>query len=257
MTRHYVSFMSAEAVSLMRRWSWITRLKLFCLSLRPSLMGEECNRSPDSFLWLVQTGFKRFGLHRLSTALTSALVDLRAGLGPKRPASHIMQYHCRQRKLRNQIFRHYKGHYCVNTRRVLKGEVRSRTAFLQVLNFKHENNHTDVNESLMNLKLNTCFVGLRLGHSLAKFSPWFFLTVQLGQPVPRHSLLQWWLMCNELVSHTTFKFFGKKRWVTTVEMQHWPKITGRLICCHLHPPFMLMNIEQICVTFTTVNHYSY
>lgn len=58
-------------------------------------------------------------------------------------------------------------------------------AFLQVRSFKHENNHTDVNELLTKLKLNACFVGLRLGHNLTKFSPWFFLIVQLGQSVPR------------------------------------------------------------------------
>lgn len=92
----------------------------------------------------------------------------------------MRQCHCRQRKLRNQIFRHYKEHYCVNTLRVLKGEIQSCMAFLQVHSFKDENNHTDVNELLTNLKLNACFVRLRLGHNLTKFSPWFFLIVQVG-----------------------------------------------------------------------------
>lgn len=58
-------------------------------------------------------------------------------------------------------------------------------AFLQVHSFKHENNHTDVNELLTKLKLNAWFVGLRLGQNLTKFSPWFFLIAQLGQSVPR------------------------------------------------------------------------
>lgn len=50
---------------------------------------------------------------------------------------------------------------------VLKGEVQSCMAFLQVHSFEHENNH----ELFTNL--NACFVGLRLGHNLTKFSPWF------------------------------------------------------------------------------------
>lgn len=167
-----------------------------------------------------------------------------------------MQYHCRQRKWRNQIFRHYKGHYCVNTLGVLKGEVQSCMTFLEVLNFKHENNHTDVSELLMNLKLNECFVRLRLGHSPTKFSLWFFLTVQLGQPVPRHSLLQWWLICNELVSYMTFKLFLKKMRDNHLDASLTKLTWGLLICYCLRWPFMSMNIAQICVAFTTMNHHS-
>lgn len=40
-------------------------------------------------------------------------------------------------------------------------------------------------------------------------------------------------------------------------MQHWPNLTGWLICCCLHLPFMLMNIAEVYVTFTTTDLYSY
>lgn len=87
-------------------------------------------------------------------------------------------------------------------------------AFLQVHNFKHENSHTDVNELLTNLKLNACFVGLRLGHNLTKLSPWFFLIVQLGQSVPLP--LPFAIAAN--LQHN-FKLIFKKL-VTTIDMQH-------------------------------------
>lgn len=175
--------MQAKAVPLTQQWSWIT-WSPFAIFPNSVWWGKNATDT-----WIHHSSYCKQALrglgYRNSSWLWSAWGELMAGLGPKWPVSHIRQYHCRQRKLRNQIFRHYKEHYCVNTPRVLKGEVQSCMVFLQVHSFKHENNYTDVNELLTNLKLNACFDGLRPGHNLTKFSPWFLLIVQLGQSVPR------------------------------------------------------------------------
>lgn len=74
--------MQAKAAPLMQQLSRITRLKLFCHSLRLRLVGEECNRHLDSSVQVVQTGFKRLGLQTLCS-FDICLSGAHSRTGPK------------------------------------------------------------------------------------------------------------------------------------------------------------------------------